>query len=342
MVHLLRLIAFSAFLGFSSVLFADSGLNYNFRNTMHHGGERVDGLEFSTGLEFPFSFSNSQSRLGISDGNYFQIEGRSLSFLHFLKGKHDWSSSLFLSESFSMSPTIENRWIKAKDNVQFETRYLYNFVEWAGAYVHMRLTSSLFSSIDVHDKEKTYEIRDINDNKRDEKKATEYYLSDPFFPFYLQENLGIFAIIVEQTPFTWETRTAFSFRQTFADNQKVFVDDSKDLIIIRDLQSFFQMGPLVGTSVGGNFLDHNLFYSIGIDAMWPMWQNPAKPRTFWNDIIWEGGGGIGFKLNKWVNINYEYTMKRIPDILEKFQQEHAVHLSLSIDWMYKFGEQPNS
>lgn len=341
-MYFFRLIQFSALLGFSASLHADSAMNYNFRSNIHHTGERVPGLEFSTGLEFPFSFSNSQSRLGVSDGNYIQIEGRSLSFFHFLRGKHDWSSSFFLNESFSMSPSIEDRWIKAKDTVQFETRYLYNFVTWAGAYAHARLTSSLFSGIDVHDKQKTYEIRDVNDKKREQKKATEYYLSDPFFPFYLEENFGLFAVIVEETPFTWETRAAFSLRQTFADNQKVFVDDSKDLIIIRDLASFFQAGPLLGTALGGNFLDSNLFYNVGIDAMWPLWQTPAKTRSFSDSIIWEGNGGIGFILNKYVDINYEYSMKRIPDILEKFQQEHAVHVSLSIDWVYKFGEQPNS
>lgn len=319
---------------FSSALFAE--IDYSYRNNMRHNGERIDGWEFSTGLEFPFSYSNSQSRLGISDGHYFQIEGRSVNFLHYSRGLHDWSTSLFITESFSMTPTIENRWIKAKDLLQFESRYVYNFATWAGAYAHMRLQSSFFKGTDIHDKEKNYDLRNVDDQTIRTLKATEQALTDPFLPLYLQQNLGVFATLAESPSFTWETRAALAFRQTFADKQKVYVDEKDDVIIIRDLQSFFQIGPAAGTSIGGKFFSEMLSYNAGIDAMWPAWQAPKKDRSFLKAVVLEGGGGIGLKLNNWASLNYEYSVKRIPDILEKFQQEHAIHLTINFDWVYKF------
>ncbi len=320
---------------FAGELFAE--INYSYRNNMRHNGERMDGWEFSTALEFPFSYSNSKSRLGISDGHYIQIEGRSVNFLHFSTGPHDWSTSLFLTESFTMSPAIENRWLKAKDLLQFETRYVYNFATWAGAFTHARVQSSLFKGIDIHDKEKTYDLRNVDDQSIGTKKASEQALTDPFLPLYLQENLGLFATLVNTKPFTWEGRTALSFRQTFADKQKVFVDEKDDTIIVRDLRSFFQIGPSLGSSIGGKFFNDTLSYNAGLDTMWPAWQDPKKERAFIDAIILEGGGGIGLKLNQWASLSYEYSVKRIPDILEKFQQEHAVHLLINFDWVYKFG-----
>lgn len=34
-------------------------------------------------------------------------------------------------------------------------------------------------------------------------------------------------------------RSALSFRQNFADHQKVLVEDKDDIIVVRDLRSFF-------------------------------------------------------------------------------------------------------
>ncbi len=334
----LRLVIGSVFFILASSAYAS--IDYSYRSNMHHNGEKMPGYTFATGLEFPLSYSNSQSRLGISDGHYIQIEGRSVSFLHFSKDLHDWSSSLFISESFSMSPTIENRWLKAKDLLQFESRYVYNFATWAGAYAHVRLQSSFFKGIDLHDKEKTYDLRDVDDKNKETKKAAEQALTDPFLPLYLQENLGVFANVLDKEMLNWEVRSALSFRQTFADNQKVLVEDENDLIVVRDLRSFFQIGPLAGTSIGGKFWDSNIGYSAGLDVMWPAWQKPAKDRSFGDALIFEGGGGIGLKLNTWASLNYDYTVKRIPDILQKFQQEHAVHLNINFDWIYKFGQPP--
>lgn len=318
-----------------------SGIDYSFRSTMRHGGEDASGYEFKTALELPFSYSHSSSRLGISDGHYFQLEGRSKSGLHYAKGVHDWSTTLYIAENFSMSPTIANRWLKGNDLVQFESRYLYKIYPWLGAYAHFRLQTSLFSNIDIHEDEKDYDLRDINDRSIERVKAKEQKLTDPFLPLYLQENIGAFAIITETDPFTLESRAAMSFRQTFAKGQKVYVEEKDDLLIIRDLESFYQIGPQIGTSVSGEFFDNMLAYNAGIDAMWPFWQSPDKNRSFGKAIIVEGGGSVGLKLNSWATLNYEYSVKRIPDILEKFQQEHLVNLSLNWDWAYKFG-QPKS
>ncbi len=342
MLSLLRLTTWSAFFIFTNSAFADE-INYSYRNNIHHNGKKMEGYTFATGLEFPVSYSNSSSRLGISDGHYFQLEGRSVSFLHYSRDVHDWSTSLFLSESFSMSPAIEDRWVKAKDLLQFETRYVYNFATWAGAYAHARLQTSLFKGIDIHDREKNYDLRDVDDQKVETKKANEQALTTPFLPLYLQENFGVFANLVEKEVFTWEARTALSFRQTFADNQKVFVEEVDDNIVVRDLRSFFQIGPLLGTSIGGKFWDENISYNAGLDTMWPFWQSPAKQRSFLDALIWDGGASLGLKLNTWASLNYEYSVKRIPDILQKFQQEHAVHLNISFDWVYEFGQaQENS
>ncbi len=328
---------------FSLILLVGTNLpaavEYSFRSDMRHTGQESPGFQYSGALELPFSYSHSSSRSGTSDGNYLQIEGRFKNSLHYLKSIHDWSTSLFLTESYSMSPALEDRWIKSKDLLQFESRYLYNFATWSGIYAHARLQSSIFKGLDIHENEKTYELRNADNSKREELKASEINISEPFLPLFVQENLGLFATIVHDPRFSLETRAAASFRQNFADGQKVLLEENKDRIIIRDLKSYYQIGPLAGTSIGGKIWEDNISYSIGIDAMWPALQSPAAAdRSFVDSLNIEGGGNIGYKLNKWFLLSYEYSTKRLPDILEKFQQEHAVHLSLNLDWVYSFAQ----
>lgn len=50
--------------------------------------------------------------------------------------------------------------------------------------------------------------------------------------------------------------------------------------------------------------------------MWPAWQSPSKNRSFVDALVLEGGASVGLKLNTWASLNYDYSLKRIPDILK--------------------------
>lgn len=325
---------------FSAFAFAaESEISFDFRKNIRHSGEWPEGFLLSTGLRIPFSFSHSQSRLGVDNGNYIDLAARLKSSLHYRRGLHDWSTSGFLGESYSMTPTIKNRLIKTQDLLRIESRYLYNVLPWLSAYAHARMETSILKSIDIDSIENDYELRNVDNTLREKIKAKEYHIADPFRPLFFQENLGLAAGIIEKEFFNWEGRTAMSFRQTIANNQRVFVGEVNKVRIVRDLQSFFQIGPMLGTSVGGELFDKRVEYICGIDAMWPFWQRP-KPvnRDFWHSINVEANAGIVLKLTSWSSLSYEYNLVRIPDILEKFQQNHTLTLDIKVDWLYTFGQ----
>lgn len=321
--------------------FSDSELKFDFRKNMRHIGAQPEGFALSTALELPFSFSHSQSRLGVESGSYLDLAGKIKTALHYRRELHDWSTSAFLSESYSMSPSIKNRWIKSLDLLRFETRYLYNVLPRVSPYVHARLETSIFESVDLQESESTYELRNIDGTKRETVTLSELKLSDPFRPLYFQESIGVAIALVEKTYFTWEIKTALSFRQTIADNQRVFVKETDDARIIRDLHSFYQIGPLLGTAINGHMWDDKIEYSVGIDIVWPFWQQPIiTKRDFLNSLIVEASAGITLKLTDWSSLDYQYTASRVPDILEKFQQNHILNLDISFEWVYLFGQEP--
>ncbi len=311
---------------------------FKFRKEMRHTGEKIEGLSLDGSFTVPISYGLAKSRLGIADGHYLELAGRLKTALHYTSGDHDWSTSLYLAEAYTMTPAIKNQLVKSEDVLQFETRYLYNLATFMGVFAHARLSTSIAKGIDIHDKEVEYELHDEDNKLIGPEKHSSLKLTDAFFPIFLSENIGLFITPVSDPMFTWEARAAASFRQTFANQQKVLVEEKDEKFIVRDLFTFYQIGPAVGSSISGKLFSDVMSFHAGIDAMWPAWQSPKKSdRTFVDSLIVEASAGIGYEFSSYASLNYEYATSRIPDILEKFQHQHIVNLNVHFNWDHNFG-----
>jgi hypothetical protein len=324
---------------FFPVSLSATDLRFDFRKHMRHIGPKEQGFLFSNFLRLPFSFSHNQSRLGITSGNYFNIAVKLKSALHYRYKNHDWSTGLFIAEGYSMTPSIKDRWIKSNDLLRFETRYLYNVLPWFSLFAHARLETSIFKNINIHESEKTYELRNVNNKVRERIKTAELKISDPFKPLFFQENLGIAIGILEEEYLIFEAKSALAFRQTIADNQRIFLEIIDQTRIVRDLQSFYQIGILLGTAIGGKLFNEKVEYSAGVDITQPFWQYPRSViAVFLDSLIIESSAGASINLNDWSSLEYRYTAIRFPDILADFQQHHLINITLKLDWIYRFAQ----
>lgn len=321
----------------SPCLFAQD-VDFEFRKEMHRNSAREEGFTLDGGVSMPFSYGYSKSRLGIASGNYLDITGRVKLSLHYSQLGHDWSTSFFMGETYSINPSVKNRLVKSEDILDAETRYLYQLNKKMSPFVLARLHTSAFSNVDIHDSEIEYDLRDVDNVSKEILSAKEIKLSDPFFPLFLTENAGLIYTPLHDESFTLEIRAAASFRQTLAANQKVYAGEKQGYSVIRDLRSFYQIGPLAGTSISGALLENRLTYHAGIDATWPAWQNkPHVDRTFLDSLVLEANAGLSYDIADYANLSYAYTMLRLPDIVNKFQQHHALNLNLTFAWTHNFG-----
>ncbi len=324
---------------FSAATWTESELSFDFRKNFRHTGELPDGFMWDNALRLPFSFSHSQSRIGVNNGNYLDIAAKAKTALHYRNGLHDWSSSAFVGQSYSMIPTIKKRLLKTQDLLRVESRYLYNVLPWLSPFAHARMETSLFKGFDTDSADNDYEIYNQDDTLAEKRTTKEVHLADPFRPLFFQENVGVAFGIVQNTEFNWEARANASFRQTIADHQLIFMEERDNIRILRKLKSFYEIGPAVATAIGGQLFDDKVEYAAGFETMWPLWRSPASPdRDFWRSLNLEGSAGITLNLNSWSSLGYEYSAARIPDILPKFQQTHSLAFNLSFDWAYKFGQ----
>jgi hypothetical protein len=322
---------------FSMSTYADDEATFDFRKNIRHIGAQPEGFELATALSLPLSFSHSRSRFGVVNGAYLDFAGEIKAKLHYRNGLHDWSTSLFLGESYSMSP-LDKHLTKTFDLLRLESRYLYNILTYLALYAHARMETSIFKSIDVHESKQTYEMRNADDSFRELITAKKMVIDEIFRPLYFQENIGAALGLIEKPFFRWEIKSALSFRQTIADAQRVRVEETADRIVIRDLRSFYEFGLLLGMSINGTLYDNKISYMGGIDTTWPAWHYPRlKHRSFMKILTIEASAGLALNLSDWSSLNYQYTATRVPEILRRFQQYHLLTLNINFNWVYQFG-----
>lgn len=298
---------------------------------------KSDGFELATSINLPFSFAHSQSRLGVTSGNYVDIAGKASSALTYQRGFHEADLVLLLAEGFSTAPSNDGFWDKSMDLLRLETRYLHHTLSWLSLFAHARADTSIFKGYVRHDSEKAYEIRDQDDNVRETERLKRLKLTDSFSPIFVQENFGVVAGLFSRDYLNIEAKTALSLRQTFAQGQLVLVKEDKDQVVVRDLRTFYQAGYLLGTAFNWQLWEDRIGYRAGIDITYPFWQTPTGKKNFVDSLIVEAAAGLSLKLSSWSSLKYEYTAVRMPEILQDFQQYHLVNLNIAFDWLYTFG-----
>ncbi len=297
-----------------------------------------DGLSLLSAVDFPLAFSHSQARLGVASGNYVDIAGKASSTLRYQKDVHNFDTAIYWAESFSTSPSSDGTWDKSMDLLRFDNRYVHQTLSWLSTFVHARVETSVFESHSRHDEQKTYEIRGIDDVAKESRKLKDLKLANGFSPIFVQENIGILTNLVENPSVHLEAKTALSLRQNFAFGQRVLVKEDKTSVIVRDLGNSYQFGYLLGASIHGELLDA-IIYRAGLDTTWPFWQIPAQKKSFLNSLIIEGSANVALKLSSFSTIQYQYTVARLPEIVDQLQQYHLVNLNIGFEWFHSFGQQ---
>lgn len=317
---------------------AHASLNFDFRKNTAYNESRSDGYELVTGFRIPISFSHNSNKLGFTDGNYFDFSGKLKAALYYKKNHHHWDTLFFLEEAFSVNPAIKNHFLKSRDTLRLETRYIYDLEKWVSLFGHMKFETSLFESSRHHPQKRKYEFRDIDDNTKETRETASVKISDPFRPVFLQESLGALFTPYQSEHFTFEGKAGIGFRQTFADGQKIFVEEKEDLNVVRDLHNFYEIGPLFGGDVEGSFYNNKFTYSAGVEVFIPVFESPkSKDQTLINMLSIDAFAGLGVRLNNWSSLEYKYTLSRTPHILDKFQQQHSLNFNIGFDWFHKFG-----
>lgn len=291
-----------------------------------------DGWHYKLTLGSNGSYSNNDSVVGSDDGNYFQLGVLLNGEAKWRSGQHSWATTLSITHQQSMTPTIDG-FVKSADAAELKSIYRYALAStpWLGPFGRVRLTTQLFPTNVVRGKPTTLVFQDsagVEQRREDLAAGDRERIAEGFEPLVLRETAGVFADPYEDKQFTLNLTLGAGAQEVFAQDGYVVakVDDDADLVEVKQLQSYEEVGVELEAVASGELADN---------ASWQVSANVLHPFVTSADTDLEGveltnvelGAKLALRLNSWASLDYVFTAKKIPVILDAWQLQHNLLLT---------------
>lgn len=245
-------------------------------------------------------------------------------------GSHEWLNTLAIRYQQTRTPVVD-QFVKSMDTLEFNSTYFYHLpaLPWVGPFARFRLTTQMFPSELV--------LGDVADIKstdgeilRDDLPArTSFDLAGAFEPLVLRETLGAFAKPAEDKTFTLLVKLGAGAQEIIARDGYVLADDNATAEIeVQQLESSTEVG--VEAEVNANGEAKDMFtWSLGANMLYPFITS-AKDELEGSPANIEFLAKVGAKLTDWGQVEYVFSAKRIPRVVEEWQLQNGLVLNLTV------------
>lgn len=290
--------------------------------------EQPPGWSPALSLTGNLSFGSNDNVIGQQNGDTVTLGSLISGGYSYYSPAEEWRNTFKFSAATTKTPTIP-RYVKSSDELKIESLYLNTLeaVPWLGPYVRLSAETTAFKGEDVREAPTTYLFTETGTTFT----GSTLRLTDPFHPLTTKQSVGAFAKIIEESDMKLETRVGVGALQVGASDQYAVEDDSLtpevDVILLR---SYEQVGVEGGFTFSG-ILNENSTYNLSGDFLVPLINDlrAGDNRSTLELTNYELVAKLTNKINSWMNINYEYKLKKQPQLLDKNQIQHLLLLNLS-------------
>jgi len=298
--------------------------------------ERPEGLSWRLNAGATFSAQDNRSVVGQQDGAAvsfgFKLDGG----LEYVSGDHEWRNNLGVSAGVTRTPAVD-RWVKAQDNLDVDSIYLYHINDWFGAFARVAYNTTMFRGTDIRPAPTAYVINRRDGTEEEANGVTTLGLTDPFKPSRFKESLGLFAQPLKWKRLSVETRLGGGARQTLAAGQLALDDDpdeTPDAIEVKELGDVFQVGAEAALEVWGQIEESRVSYRASAEAMTPFYNNQDVPageeKSAFELTNLAFRAALSVKLVEWASLDYELSAIREPQLLDAFQVRNNLLLTFGL------------
>ena len=296
--------------------------------------DTLKGWNNALRLSGTFSYTASDNVVGAQDGSYFQggvvLDG---AWNHY-GDRTTWENLLKAQLTQSRTPAID-AFIKSLDNLDFQTTYYYHLKQpsWIGPYARARFNTALFKGFLINTDDEI--IRQVYlDGTQNEflLPATEnLQLTNSFEPLILSQNVGLFATPPGSPRFTVKAKLGFGLQEIVLGDSAFAVQDVESTaeIEVKQLEQAVQGGAVMDLNVAGKpaanvswKVDTSVFLEAFTDSK-------IEANAFNMDL----NGLFSVKLTKWASFDYVLLIKHIPRIVDRWQVQNGVVLTVGFDLM---------
>lgn len=291
-----------------------------------------EGWTPSLNLGAQVSFGSSSNVIGQPDGDSKTFGANLDGAYNYKHNKDEWQNSLKIKGASTTTPALP-RYVKSSDELNFVSLYLHSLeaYPWMGPYVRVQAKTSLFKGEDVQAADKTYIKRTRAGATQETQTTSTLRLTDGFKPLSVKESVGVFFKLLEKPKAQLTARLGYGAIQVDASGQyAINDDDTTPQVEVEELASYSQNGVEGGFVYKGK-IDDKTSYSLIGEFLTPI--NPDLEAGDERDDLEMTNRELTFKLTskvyEWMSFNYEYSVKKEPQLLPRAQQQHLMSLSFA-------------
>ena len=277
------------------------------------------------------SFGSSDNVVGQQNGDTTTLGANINGGWNFRSDQHEWRNTFRFQGATSRTPNIPT-YIKSTDELSVDSIYLFSLedIPWLGPYVRVNAETQVFKGEDIRENVVTYSIARQGGEAR-EFTGQSLRLTDGFAPFNTKQSVGAFAKIINEEKQKLEARLGVGALQVNARNQLAIANNRATPVIeVRELESYEQAGFEAALTYSGR-IDEKTSYHLGGEVLIPIVKNleEGDDRSSLQLTNYEVLAKLTSKVYDWLSLDYEYRIRKQPQLIEKNQIQHLLLVNMS-------------
>ena len=286
--------------------------------------EAIDGWSGTLTLGATVNVGTNSNVVGQRNGMTALLGAFAEGNLSFVSNKHEWNTQLYLEETFTRSPGIDN-FIKSNDELNVQTLYNYFFFPKGGLFARAAVDTPLFVTNTQSPEQRV--VFDENDEELDN--TDSFRLAKALAPLTVEESAGLFAEPVQDELFQLSMRLGFGGRHTFADGSFALLDEDSDEVYVEALTDVQQAGVEAFVGIEGEGKDGRLTYFARTTVLWPVINNDDEGRDSLDLTRVAFQIGTVAQLFDWLDVRYRTEIIRDKQLIDQIQVAHKVTANLT-------------
>jgi hypothetical protein len=307
---------------------------------------KPDGVDWRIEAGLDLMLADNRNVIGQDEGTTVTFGYKSAAQLDARENGHESRNRALVVAGVNYSPVIDD-FRKSRDEVSFETIYLYHIVDWFGPFVRAAVQSVMLQGFDARRGPTTYSIARVDGSTEtvtlgcplgpDLAPAPctrRLELTEPWRPTRFKQSLGLFAQPLAWQPVSIETRAGVGAREVLAAGQLAGNDDPDTAVIeLVELRDIWQAGGEGVVEIWGDLEEKRVAYRASAEVLVPFAQTEplaGEDKSIVDYAVVELRAALSFKLVSWAALDYELGALREPLLLDAWQVRNQLLLHFGV------------
>ncbi|MCO4760959.1 MAG: hypothetical protein KC502_05605 [Myxococcales bacterium] len=278
------------------------------------------------------SANSSSHVVGAVDGTTMQLGLLLVGEANHVSGRNEWKNAMKLQHAQTRTPLMD-AWVKSADNLEMQSTYLIRMksIPWVGPFARAKLQTQVLGSYDIRPGESTIKYQDAAGKETASETVaaeTQTATTRAFEPLLINASAGFFANPIEKKKLAVKLKAGAGSQHIIARDGYAVTGYAKDTatVTLKQLETSTQAGAEFELEANGEVNSH-VSWKAKSRFFYPLYSSSEQKFTGVDALNTDVTATLSVKLAKWASLDYVFTLKRIPLVVDQWQMQHGLLLT---------------